>query len=181
MVLMFAAFMPSSQLAAIPVNSQNANHSLKFPINETGSLNLPGKKSYVSDLSKINFNKDFSNVENVSWARKGDFDVATFTKNDTRVKAYFGMQSELIGTITDKSYSDLPAEGRKEINDRYRNYTISQVLYFKTYTPNDNFMVLYGNQIENADSYFVELTKGNEKIVVRVNPLGNVSYFRALT
>jgi hypothetical protein len=174
-------FMPTSQGAVVPANNLRANHIMNPLIKGTNLLNMPGKKSYVSDLSKINFNKDFNNVKNVTWKRTGDFDVATFTKNGKRMNAYFGMQSELIGTISNKTYADLPAEGRKEIADQYHDYAIGQVVYFKTYTPNDNFMVLYGTQIENADNYYVELTKGKERIVVRVNPLGNVSYFRKLT
>ena len=180
MILMFSAFMPANELAAVPVNTQKANQTLKMLVSETVSLNLPRKKSYVSDLSKINFNEDFSNVKNVTWERKGDFDVATFTLKNEKVKAYFGMDSELVGTITNKTYNDLPAEGKKEINNQYPGYAIGQVLFFKS-SPNDNYMVLFGNYIENADSYYVELIKGNKQIVVRVNPLGNVSYFSDLT
>ena len=181
MILAITALVPIVRVAAAPVGSLKADHLLRLTIYGNRSFNLPGNNTNVSDLSKINFTKDFSNVKNVSWERTGDFDVVTFSQKGKSMKAYFGMQSELIGTISEKDYNDLPAEGRNEIKDQYKGYSIGRVINFKTYTPNDNYMVLFGTQIENADSYYVELTKNNKKIVVRVNPLGNVSYFRDLT
>ena len=180
-IVMVIFFMPVHPFAAASPHSFDANSPYLRLMVKTGIENLPGKKSSASALSKLNFNKDFGIIKNVTWYRKGDFDVASFTKNNTRMTAYFGMQSELVGTITDKTYADLPAEGRKEIKDQYNGYTVGQIVYFKTYTPNDNYIVLYGTQIENTDSYYVELSKNNKNIVVRVNPLGNVSYFNKMS
>ena len=41
-------------------------------------------------------------------------------------------------------------------------------------------MVMYGIQFDDSDNYFVELTKGTGKIVLRVNPGGTVFFFKKL-
>ena len=41
-------------------------------------------------------------------------------------------------------------------------------------------MILYGLQFEDQDNYFVELTKGKDKIVVQVTPEGDVFFFKQL-
>jgi len=41
-------------------------------------------------------------------------------------------------------------------------------------------MMLYGKQFEDADNYFVELTKGAKKIIVQVDSQGLVFFFTEL-
>jgi len=41
-------------------------------------------------------------------------------------------------------------------------------------------MILYGIQFEDADNYFVELSKGTKKIVLQVNTDGVVFFFKQL-
>jgi len=41
-------------------------------------------------------------------------------------------------------------------------------------------MVLWGIQFDDADNYFVELSKGTKKIIVEVSPEGTVGYFKEL-
>jgi hypothetical protein len=41
-------------------------------------------------------------------------------------------------------------------------------------------MLLYGIQFQDEDNYFGELTKGNKKMIVRVDPRGLVEFFKEL-
>ena len=41
-------------------------------------------------------------------------------------------------------------------------------------------MMYYGQQFDDEDKYFVELQNDKEKIVVQVNTVGEVSFFRTL-
>ncbi len=41
-------------------------------------------------------------------------------------------------------------------------------------------MILYNQQFEDKDSYFVELSQKNKKILVQVSMDGDVSYFTRL-
>ena len=41
-------------------------------------------------------------------------------------------------------------------------------------------MIMYGVQFDDADNYFVELSKGSSKIVVKVDMKGEVTFFKQL-
>jgi hypothetical protein len=42
-------------------------------------------------------------------------------------------------------------------------------------------MILYGNEFEDEDNYFVEMTNGRKTIVLQVNMEGNVSFFKDIS
>ena len=94
--------------------------------------------------------------------------------------AFYDSNSNLVGTTQPESFKDLPDRGQKEIKKHYKNYTVSQVIFFKDNEMVDTNMVLYDTPFEDADNYFAELTKGNDKIVVEISPEGNVSYFKKI-
>jgi Predicted membrane protein len=135
----------------------------------------------VSDQSKAQFYTDFGNIPNVKWERTKYFDEATFEKDGKMMKAYYDIQSMLVGTTCDKTFADLPAKSQKKINTKYKDYTIGSVLYFdenEDYDP--DYMILFETPFEHLDHYFVELTKGNKKIILIVTKEGDVSWFKDL-
>ncbi len=139
---------------------------------------LEGTK--VSELAKQQFRSDFGAVPNVQWRRSATFDEATYTKAGHKVTAYYDSGNTLVGTCTIETLADVPAKGQAEIKTKYKGYTPRVVIFFKDNEANDTDMLLYGNQFEDADNYFVELAKGKQKMVVQVTPLGAVSYFANL-
>jgi hypothetical protein len=138
------------------------------------------ERGQVSDLSKYQFKLDFNKVSNVKWNRLDNFDEATFTKNGQRLTAFYDGEAKLVGTTSVKSFADLPLKGEKQIKARYFNYSVGRVIFFDDNGKNDTDMVLWGVQFEDKDSYFVELSKGNNKIIVKVNIQGEVSFFKQL-
>ncbi len=62
----------------------------------------------------------------------------------------------------------------------YKDYTIGPVVFYDDNEANSTDMILYGEQFEDADNYFVELSKGTKKIVVQVSPEGVVYFFKQL-
>jgi hypothetical protein len=140
---------------------------------------LEGKE--VSVLAKSHFNEDFGNLPDVQWIRSANFDEASFTRNGIKMKAWYGDDARLIGTTSYVSFSDVPAKGQKEIKARYKDYTIGPVVFFEDNETNESDMILYGMQFEDADNYFVELSKGKDIIVLKVTPESNVSFFQKLS
>src|SRR5690242_14103447 len=75
--------------------------------------------SEVSSFSKSSFAAEFGNIPDVQWQRQDFFDVATFTKDGQTMKAYFDNEGQLVGTVTKKSFDDLPEKAKQTIKQKY--------------------------------------------------------------
>jgi hypothetical protein len=136
--------------------------------------------SNVSVISKNNFSTDFGDIPNVKWKRAETFDEAVFMKDGKEMTAFYDFYGKLVGTCSVKTFADIPAKGQKEIKTKYKDYSIGPVIFFDDNEFNETDMMLWGTQFDDEDNYFVELTKGNSKIILRVNTSGIVSYFKQL-
>ena len=133
--------------------------------------------SEVSSLSKAEFYSDFRDLPVSKWERNANFDVATFTKDGQQMQAFYDDNSKLVGTVSNKTFADLPAKGQKIITERYKDYKAGDVIFFDDNELNETDMVLYDEQFDDADNYFVELTKDDKKIIVEVTMGGDVGHF----
>lgn len=140
--------------------------------------NLEGAN--VSEISKNSFAEDFGDIPNVKWERVGPFDVATFVKNGKEMVANYDIDGKLVGTTQAATLAEIPASAQKEIKSKYKDYKIVNIIFYDDNEANDTDMVLYGVQFEDADNYFVEMTKGTSKIVLKVSPQGEVIFFKQL-
>jgi len=136
--------------------------------------------NFVSAETKAIFSRDFTEAKNVQWLRKDVFDEALFNLNGNDMHAWYDFDHQLVGTTTIVPFSKVPEKGQKEIAAKYKDYKTGQVIYFDDNEANETDMILYDQQFDDADNYFVELSKGNEHIVLMVNPQGWVSFFKKL-
>ena len=167
------------QIQAQVNGQEQANVSKKELKSEHKALRkLEGNN--VSQFAKTSFYTEFGNLPDVQWRRDANFDIASFTENGQKMEAFYDYDANLVGTTAIKSFADLPARAQKEIKSRYTDYSIGQVLFFDDNEWNETDMIMYGSQFNDADNYFVELSKGNDKIVVRVDVPGYVYYFTKL-
>jgi len=134
----------------------------------------------MSSRLKEEFNNDFGNVPITQWERTANFDEVSFSKEGQAFTAFYDNSTKLIGTTAEKTFTDLPAKAQLAINKRYRDYVVGDILFFDDNELNETDMVLYNQPFDDADNYFVELKKGNRKIVVEVDMKGDVSYFTRL-
>jgi hypothetical protein len=139
---------------------------------------LEGKE--VSYQAKQQFISDFGDIPNVQWERTANFDEAIFTKDGKISKAFYDVHARLVGSTSVRTLADLPPNAQKFINEKYKDYTIVEILLFDDNELNETDLVIYGEQIDDEDSYFVELKKGNEKIVLQVDMEGFVYFFKNL-
>jgi hypothetical protein len=164
-----------STAKAQPQETKKEMKTAKVPLKK-----LEGKD--INVVSKNSFISEFGNIPNVKWERTTYFDEAAFVKNGKEMKAFFDHEGNLIGTTSHVTYADIPAGAQKEIKSRYKDYTIDPVVvFFDDNERNDTDMMLYGVQFEDADNYFLELTKGTKKIVLQVNTEGMVFFFKELS
>ena len=180
-------------LAAV-VNAQTAPVSLKSEIKldkkkeavikkekKEERKEFRNRKGYeVSYQVKEAFIRDFGNIPGTQWERLDNFDEATFTKDGQVMSAFYDSYSKLVGTTTNKTFADLPANAQKFISEKYKGYTEGDVLFFDDNEFNDADMILFGTEFNDADNYFVEMKKDNKKIVLQVEMDGYVTYFARL-
>lgn len=137
--------------------------------------------STVNVRSKDNFLRDFPNAADVKWARSAQFDEATFSANGIKTTAYYDYGSNLVGTTTNKKFADLPAAAQKRIKKDYKDYVVGSVILYDDNENNNTDMFLYGTQFEDADHYFVTISKGSHEDVLMVSMEGVVSYFHKMS
>lgn len=133
----------------------------------------------VSYQSKEAFATEFGSVP-AKWERLDNFDEATFVKDGVATSAFYDWDSELVGTTQNKKYTDVPQAARSYISKKYPGYSIGNVLFFNDNENNETDMILYNTRFEDVDSYFVELKKNNQEIVVQALPDGTVYYYTRL-
>jgi len=130
----------------------------------------------VSQLSEDNFKIDFPGIMPTKWERSEYFNEAIYTKDGKNYRAYYDIEGKLVGTTTRVKFTDIPESAQKEIKAQYKDYTIGPVIFYDDNEMNSSDMFLYGQQFEDANNYFVELTKGQEKVVIQATPEGNVFF-----
>jgi hypothetical protein len=179
---------------AVTANAQETDLSLRAYSKEMNQNELSGPSGDLikhSDLTdpelkqfsyqtRANFYADFGYIPITGWEISGEFDKISFIKNGVLYTAYYDYDSELVGTTSNVSITDLPAHALENINKKYEGYTIGDVVFFDDNELNESEMVYYGNPFDDADNYFVELKNDKEKIVVKVNTAGDISFFTTL-
>ncbi|MGC4036436.1 MAG: hypothetical protein QM764_10770 [Chitinophagaceae bacterium] len=122
----------------------------------------------------------FPDAQNVTWDMPSLFEEATFYSDGKMMTAYYDVDNELVGTTTEKSFSDLPKKAQEHIAKFYKNYTPGAVILFDDNEDNDTDMVLYGTVFDDADNYFVTLKNEKETILVKVDMNGGTSFFKKI-
>ena len=132
----------------------------------------------VSDLTKNNFASDFPDAKNVDYVRTNEFDEVFFKEGNKNLNAYYDADNKLVGTTQEISFTDLPANAQKEILKKYAGYSIASVIKFDDNESNETDMIMYGTTLDDTDNYFVELKNDSKSTVVKVDPSGEVFFFK---
>ncbi len=137
-------------------------------------------RSEVSDLTRNQFAMDFPGAKNVQFVKTKDFDEVSFMSGKKKLIAYYDVDSKLVGTTQNKTFADLPENAQKEILKKYAGYSVAAVVKYDDNENNETDMILYGTTFNDADNYFVELSDASKAIVVKVDLLGGVSFFKEI-
>jgi hypothetical protein len=127
------------------------------------------------------FNVDFGDFPVDQWSLIDNFSVASFTQDGQSKCAYYDFNNNLVAITTEVHFADLPANARDHIANKYADYKASEVLYYDDNESNETDLVLYGQSLQDEDSYFVELENSAEKIVLHVSLNGDVSLFKKIS
>ena len=136
--------------------------------------------SKVNDASVKSFIKDFGDLSQVTWIKTDDFDEAVFTKDGQTLNAYYDGRGQLVGTITLKTFADLPQKGQENLRILFWNYTVEQVIWFQNNPGNKTPMKLWDTEITESNNYLVEMVYGFRRMVLYVDSAGKLSLFKRL-
>lgn len=173
-------FITSAIIAALAITGAQAQTLAKDIKKEHRAEKRAEARHDVSSRSKDSFYADFGQVADAKWSRGPQFDEVTFTKDGQKLTAYYDNQFILVGTTENKKFADVPAKAQKDIQKQFKGYAIGAVLEYKDNENNDTNMLLYGTQFDDADHYFVTVSKGKEADVLMVKTDGEVSFFSTL-
>ena len=84
--------------------------------------------------AEATFQKEFSGATNVKWNEGKEIISASFVLSDSRIVAYFTSEGELIGTERNVLFNQLPLNVIKEINNRYGNAPIFDIVEYTSGT-----------------------------------------------
>jgi hypothetical protein len=157
-------------------DESNAKTEIKIERKEARKL----ARNAVDTRSKMSFASDFGPIPVLQWKRLDNLDEATFMKDGKVISAFYDDDAQLVGTTTAKTFSDIPVKAQTYIEKHFADFTPGEVLFFDDNEFNDTDMTLYGYQFADEDSYFVEMTKGTDKIVLHVLLNGDVIFFTRL-
>ena len=142
--------------------------------------NINEKNEDPSQLTKDQFYHDFGDVKIIEWSKNRNLDEVTFIKDGHTLNAFYDDEPLLVGTTENKKFSDLPPQTQKTLKTFYKDYSVGDIILFDDNEANETDMILYNQPFEDADNYFIELTKGNTKIIVEADMYGKTSYFTKL-
>lgn len=137
-------------------------------------------RSEVSNFTKTQFYEDFPGATDIRFEKTSYFDEASFTLGGDRLRAYYDIKSNLVGTTQEKSFTDLPENAQRSIQKKYGDYKVGRVFRYDDNESNDTDMTMFDMAFDDADNYFVELSKSSDIIVVKVDMAGNVSFFKTI-
>lgn len=169
-----------STFLAVNARPDNDKKREKTTEKENAKALNKSEGSEVSAASKNAFAVDFGDAEGVTWKRSSSFDEATFIKDGISQTAYYDDQSELVGTVIQKSLADLPADAQATIAKTYAEYSVGKVIMFKDNVDNDTNMMLWDTIFDDEDTYFVELSNSKKSVIVQVLQDGEVRFFKNL-
>ncbi len=134
---------------------------------------------WVNYQTEQKFELDFPRATNVKW-HQGNFEEATFENGPIIKTAYYDRDNNLVGTTSEVSYSDLPEKAQKDIQKKFPDYKVANIVLFKDNPDNDTDMYLYSTSFDDEDNYFVEVDKGAKRAILKVTMDGMVSFFQNL-
>jgi hypothetical protein len=185
-ILMVTAISVTYAQSNLDDDANNAKSTITKTMAEIQKEGAETNLNAVSAVTVNQFAYDFPDVTNIHFDRMDGHDVITYTENGRVNTAYYDDNSELLGTIRNRSIQDLPAAAQKEIADRYPDYKVVRVVRFNANTENESYidnnseLPFYDDSSENSSNYFVELNNDNKAIVLMVGLSGEVSFFSTM-
>ena len=130
----------------------------------------------ANQIIRSQFTTDFPDAKDVHFAQVKNLNKMSFTQDKEIMSAYYDDGGQLVCTIHEELFADLPGNAQKEIQHKYPDYAIADVVKFDDNEGDDPEGILYGRSADDAQNYFVELKNDTKEIIVKVDLYGEVNY-----
>ncbi len=113
--------------------------------------------NFPTDNLQTAFEAQYPNATDVSWSKHGSWNVVDFRKNGKKMEAWYSSAPIWAMTVTDLSFSDLPAAVRNAFDTgEYRNYTVKNVEMVERRNYEPLYVVNADGGETNLDIYYLE-------------------------
>ena len=129
----------------------------------TASIANPGINLDPKILSA--FQKEFSFVKNVKWEVKGNLTQVNFLLNDQGVTAWYNSNAELVATVRNIFYNQLPISVIRSLE--------------KEYAGSDLYGITEVNR-NNETYYQLCADEKNKKYLLKASPSGSISVVKKI-
>lgn len=114
----------------------------------------------VSHHARLNFENQFRNASDVTWAAGENFTKATFVLNNVRTEALYNTTGDFIGTNQGVTFEELPTKAKRAFAKKFAGYTVKEAVHFE------------GTE-EEAYYFVAENEKGS--VIIKVEDNGFIS------
>ncbi|SJZ33146.1 hypothetical protein [Sediminibacterium ginsengisoli] len=127
-----------------------------------------GTSAFAADANKVSykvkmsFESQFSDAKDITWNVTEMYTRFTFTLNDEKVEAFYSPSGESIGVSRAVEFKKLPLNAVQKIKKNYSDYTVKETIEFDR---------------DGDREFFVSLTKGDTKKILKVSVYGSVSLY----
>ncbi|MCC7400956.1 MAG: hypothetical protein IT214_05685 [Chitinophagaceae bacterium] len=123
------------------------------------SCAFAGVKPEVSPRVQHSFEKEFPKASVIAWGEDEGYIKATFVMNYSRMEAWFNEEGKLLGAVRNLSFSQLPLNVVKGINNRYPSANVIEILEITN---------------EEGTTYRVTANEKNKTMILVSTPEGHV-------
>jgi hypothetical protein len=131
-------------------------------------------------IIRSQFTTDFPDAKEVHFARVKNLNKMSFTQDRDKMSAYYDDAGQLVGTIHEQLFADLPGNAQKEIQHKYPDYAIGDVVKLDDNESDGPEGAFYGRSTDDSQNYFVELKNDRKAILIKVDLSGDVNYLTTL-
>jgi hypothetical protein len=114
-------------------------------------------------LMKSSFERDFSNVKEVTWDIQKEYAKAKFTLNNQIMYAYYKPSGELMAVVRYMLTDHLPIDLQMQLKKNYTGYWVSD---------------LFELAADNQTSYYLSLENGEETIVLQSSGMNQWTVYK---
>ena len=125
-----------------------------------------GEKN-VSYGALNNFATTYDNASSVVWTVTPNCQKVEFVSEGAKYTAFYDFEGEYLGRTQEIALTALPETTRKEVANKYADYSVSHVIKYET-TGAEPLV------------YFVDLVKAEKEIVLKAVPNENVAFFQTI-
>jgi len=138
------------------------------------------KSSSAVSYTVLNeFSVDFADAKDVSWTVTANSQKADFTLNNVKMTAFYSLDGQYLGLTQAVDFKTIPAAAQKDIQSKYKDYTVGEVIKFETPASASSWADRLTTGIETEPvSYFVDLKNASSEILVRVSPQSGIYFFK---